>query len=306
MLVASRGLASAPVRLHFAEASTCGNEAELTKRLAARGVARADSGVALEVSASLRPDGAEASFELSGREGVARRTLSAESCEAVLDAVAFAVEVALANDHPEPPKVAPPPPPPAPPAPTPVAPPKAPPAKEPAAARWGAALGASGGAALGASPLVAARVSLHAEVEREMGPVLVPTLRLGAVFSLPQTTVRSGVEVAFASQAAFLSACPARFSFGAVALRPCARFEAGRLEAKADLAPGARLTSNVFLAAGLEVQGRVTIAGPVFLELTFDAVAPLRRSEFFVANSSAYIVSPVRFVLLAGAGVHFP
>ncbi len=305
MLVASRGLASAPVRLHFAEASTCGSEAELTKRLAARGVARADSGVALEVSASLRPDGAEASFELSGREGLARRTLSAESCEAVLDAVAFAVEVALANDRPEPPKVAPPPPP-TPPAPAPVAPPKAPPAKEPAAARWGAALGASGGAALGASPLVAARVSLHAEVEREMGPVLVPTLRLGAVFSLPQTTVRSGVEVAFASQAAFLSACPARFSFGAVALRPCARFEAGRLEAKADLAPGARLTSNVFLAAGLEVQGRVTIAGPVFLELTIDAVAPLRRSEFFVANSSAYIVSPVRFVLLAGAGVHFP
>ena len=315
--------ASGPVRLRFATASTCGSAAELATRLASRGVALSETGIPLEVVAIRGADGAESTFELTGKEGRAARTLAAESCDAVLDAVAFAVEVALANDLPPtlptppstPPSPSTPSTPPSPPARTPPparAPPLAPlPADFPSLARGGQwAIAVSGGVGLvaGTSPSVAPRLTFHAEIERIMGPVLAPSLRLGAAFALPTTALRDGVQVAFATQSGFLSFCPVRFVDAGeqLTLRPCVRGEAGRLEAKADAVRGAKLTQNSLVAVGAEVRGRARIGGPLFVEAVIDAVVPLRRSAFFVGDASAYELAPVRFGVTLGVGLRFP
>ena len=306
--------ASGPVRLRFATASTCGSAAELATRLASRGVALSETGVPLEVVAIRDADGAESTFELTGKEGRAARTLAAESCDAVLDAVAFAVEVALANDLPPTPPI-PPSTPPSPPARTPPparAPPPAPlPVDFPSPARgglWAIAVSAGGGVVAGTSPSVAPRLSFHAEIERIMGPVLAPSLRLGAAFALPTTAIRDGVQVAFATQSGFLSFCPVRFMDAGerLTLRPCLRGEAGRLEAKADAVRGAKLTQNSLGALGAELRGRARIGGPLFVEAVIDAVVPLRRSAFFVGDASAYELAPVRFGVTLGVGLRFP
>ena len=128
------------------------------------------------------------------------------------------------------------------------------------------------------------------------------------MFALPTTTTRANVEVAFASQAAFMNVCPVRLRNEAATLQltPCARVEVGRIEAKTDAVAGAKLTQNPSVAAGLAMSGRAFVAAPLFVELEISAMLPLVRSEFFVANTSAYAVPPARVGFAFGAGLRFP
>ena len=314
-LVLGAGSARAlpPVQLRYSEGSTCGSATALATRLTARGVTLSPAGTELDVVATTRAEGAEATFVLVGREGEARRTLAAETCDAVLDAVAFAVELALSGGAidvaPTPTVVesvppAPSPPPPAPP----------PPAFQPAprraapsrAVEW--SFGGRGGIASGTSPRVSPVVAIHGRVELPLGRLLVPALELGAVFALPTTTTRANVEVAFASQAAFLNVCPIRLRNEAATLQltPCARVEVGRIEAKTDAVAGAKLTQNPSVAAGLAISGRAFVAAPLFLELELSAMLPLVKNEFSVANTNVYAIPPARVGFAFGAGLRFP
>jgi hypothetical protein len=302
-----------PVQLRYSEGSTCGSATALATRLTARGVKLSAAGTELDVVAMTRAEGAEATFVLVGREGEARRTLAAETCDAVLDAVAFAVELALSGgalDVAPPPVVEPAPPAPAPPAPVP--PPSAfqpPLPRLPAPSgpvEW--SFGGRGGIASGTSPRVSPVLAIHGRVELPLGRLLVPTLEVGAVLALPTTTTRANVEVAFASQVAFMNVCPLRLRNQAATLQltPCARVEVGRIEAKTDAVAGAKLTQNPSVAAGLAMSGRAFVAAPLFVELEMSAMAPLVRSEFSVANTSAYDVPLVRLGFAFGAGLRFP
>ena len=297
-----------PVQLRYSEGSTCGSPSALASRLTARGVTLSPAGTELDVVATMRAEGAEATFVLVGREGEARRTLAAETCDAVLDAVAFAVELALSGGAidvaPTPPVVEP-----APlaPAPSPAFVP--PPPRLPAPSRaveW--SFGGRGGIASGTSPRVSPVVAVHGRVELTLGRVLVPTLELGAMFALPTTTTRANVEVAFASQAAFMNVCPVRLRNEAATLQltPCARVEVGRIEAKTDAVAGARLTQNPSVAMGLAVSGRAFVAAPLFVELEMSAMAPLLRSDFSVASTGVYDVPVARVGFAFGAGLRFP
>jgi hypothetical protein len=313
-LVLGAGSARAlpPVQLRYSEGSTCGSATALATRLTARGVTLSAAGTELDVVAMTRAEGAEATFVLVGREGEARRTLAAETCDAVLDAVAFAVDLALSGGALDvaPPTVVEPAPAPVPPAPVP--PPSAfqqPLPRLPAPSRqveW--SFGGRGGIASGTSPRVSSVVAIHGRVELPLGRLLVPTLEVGAVLALPTTTTRANVEVAFASQAAFMNVCPIRLRNQAATLQltPCARVEVGRIEAKTDAVAGAKLTQNPLAAAGLAMSGRAFVAAPLFVELEMSAMVPLVRSEFSVANTSAYDVPLVRLGFAFGAGLRFP
>lgn len=328
--------AEAPgVDLRFRAESTCGSREALVSRLRARGVTVTAGAVPVEVRATHDEGGAEGTFSIGAGDGAAVRTLTAESCGALLDALAFAVELAAAPDgrvastspdaatlfdaspdaatlfdaaartsgSPTSPSLA----------------------RSPAAADAGAQPtttettsathlegSATGGIGfgLGTSPLASTSLAIEIEGALRRASPWSPSIALGLVLSLP-TSTRLGspaTDVAFAAQGAAIVGCPLRV--GAfeerVELRPCLRFEAGRTEAKSDGVVGAKLTAQPYLAIGPSLRGRVRALGPVFVELSADVLAALARSEFFLDNTSIYETSPFRMAARFGVGVTIP
>ena len=100
-IAAGAGSEAAGVDLRFVGA--CGSRPELATKLAARGVRVAPGAVPLEVETRATPDGATGTFVIGQGDARRSRTLTAESCDAVLDALALAVELAILPERPPPP-----------------------------------------------------------------------------------------------------------------------------------------------------------------------------------------------------------
>src|SRR4051812_17342098 len=93
----ARAQAAPPVRLHLAEDSTCEGSRGLATRLAHRGIPVSDSaeGVDVDVRAMATPGGADAQLVIRRGDRTATRSLTAPTCDEVLDALVFALSLAL-------------------------------------------------------------------------------------------------------------------------------------------------------------------------------------------------------------------
>lgn len=302
--VATRAAAAPPVHLHVAEDSTCEGSRGLGSRLARRGIVLAQAGTAgVDVDVRARPtaSGAEAELVLRSSAGTASRSLSAPTCDEVLDALVFTLGLALEQPLEEPP------PPPAPSAPAPSAPAPLPPASASAPSRgiaWGG--GAGAGIFAGASPSAAAAIVVHAEVESRAERIFAPSAVLGATFVLPSSTVAAGADVASALQMGTADGCPVRFGGSRLALRPCVEVQVGRLEARSAGFAGARLDSAVWVAVAATLRGRAELGAGIGLELAVAAGSPLIQDAYSVGDRRVLTVGPLLFSAIAGVGVHFP
>ena len=311
--------AAPPVRLHIAEESTCEGTQGLATRLAGKGIVVASgdtSGAAVEVDvrATTTSSGAQVELILRAAGRTATRSLSAPTCDEVLDALVFTLGLALEQPieddvpapkplplpieppAPTPPVVEPPPPPPPTPAETP----------DPPLA-WGG--GASAGIFVGASSAAAAAVVVHLDVESRAPRLFAPSLILGGAFVLPSSTSAAGADVAFALQTGLLDACPVRIGGERLAIRPCLELQAGRLQARSAGFTSARLESSPWLALALSLRGRAELAEIVrglYLEVDFAAGSPLIQEVFSVGDQRVLAIGPVLISATAGLGVHFP
>lgn len=299
--------AAPPVRLRLAEESTCEGARGLSTRLAQKGITVSESApdaVEVDVRAMVTPGGAAAELVIRRRDRTARRSLSAPTCDEVLDALVFTLGLALEQ------ALEPPTPPAKPPEPAPVvdAPPAEPPPPAPVRAgpviAWGG--GAGGGMFAGASPSAAAAVVVHGDVESRAPGLLAPSAILGAMIVLPSSTTASGNDVTFALQMATLDACPLRLGASRVAIRPCLELQVGRLQSRSVGAAGARLEAAPWVALALALRGRASIGAGFSLDLDVAAGSPLIQDIYFVGDQRVFGVGPVLVSAVAGVGVHFP
>jgi hypothetical protein len=295
-------MALGSLRVILGEGSTCGDTGALETRLAKRGIAPApaEDPAALtvaEITARTTDGGAEGTFVLAGPSGISRRSLTAPSCEDLLDALAFAMALALESpDEPTPP------------------PPRAlatPPERDAPRSsdarpplRWGGA--ASMGIGIGTSPAAALVVSATARVESGVVSGLSPAGRIGIAFTLPSEAAGQGAELAFAAQAGLLDLCPLRLGSRALGFRPCARVQVGRLQARSQGLSGARLENRVWGSAGLVLEASLELGLGTYVALEASAAAPLRRDEFFIGATSFFTVPVIVASGSLGFGVHFP
>ena len=297
--VATRAAAAPPVHLHVAEDSTCEGSRGLGSRLARRGIVLAQAGTAgVDVDVRARPtaSGAEAELVLRSSAGTASRSLSAPTCDEVLDALVFTLGLALEQPLEEPPP---------PPSPAPSTPAPLPPASAPSRGiAWGG--GAGAGIFAGASPSAAAAIVVHAAVVSRAERIFAPSAVLGATFVLPSSTVAAGVDVASALQMGTADGCPVRFGGSRLALRPCVEVQVGRLEARSAGFAGARLDSAVWVAVAATLRGRAELGAGIGLELAIAAGSPLIQDAYSVGDRRVLTVGPLLFSTIAGVGVHFP
>jgi hypothetical protein len=314
--------AAPPVRLHLAEDSTCEGTRALATRLAGKGIVvsppEANGGaVDVDVRAMSTPSGADAELVIRAGTRTATRSLNAPTCDEVLDALVFALGLALEQPiederAPEkPPAPAPaveaPPssaPVPSPPVPSPPVP--SPPVPSPLvpALAWGG--GAAAGVFIGASPSAAVAVVVHADVESRAVRLVSPSAILGGVFVLPSSTASSGTDVTFALQMGTLDGCPLRIGGSRAAIRPCLEVQVGRLQSRSSGFVGARLESSPWVALALALRGRAEIAAGVYFEVDLAGGSPLIQEVFSVGDQRVFGVGPVLLSATAGVGVHFP
>jgi hypothetical protein len=302
--------AAPPVRLHVAEDSTCEGSRALATRLARSGIVARESGtsgpegVDVDVRAMASAEGAQAELVIRRGGRTATRSLTAPTCDEVLDALVFTLSLALEQPiEPTPPPPAPPPPPPPPVVETPPAPPPAPAPARPALA-WGA--GAGAGVFTGASPSAAPAFVVHGEVESRAPGLVAPSAVLGGTFVVPSSSTLAGSNVAFALQMGTLDGCPVRLGGGRFALRPCLELQAGRLQSRSAGFVGARLESSPWVALALALRGRAHIGAGISLELAIAAGSPLIQDAFSVGDQRVFDVGPFLVSAIAGVGVHFP
>jgi hypothetical protein len=250
-----------------------------------------------------------------GRE--ATRDLVAPSCDDAVDALSFAIALALedptlpaASPEPAPapsPTPEPAPTPASPPAPEPApAPPPAPRTAVPSAdAAIAVSFGATIGASIGNTPDPTGHLAVHADIASTRTNGFSPSASLGATFVLPDASSTQGSAVDFASQHGALDLCPVRFGSEVLGLRPCAKLEVGRLQARSSGFAGARLDDSVWAAVGAGVRTRLLLTHRIFLQADLDVVLPLARNTFFVNGFEAFTVPVAAGRMGIGAGLDF-
>ncbi len=280
--------------------------------------------MSITVTVSTNDGGAAGVLTFADASGAqTRRTLTGETCEAVVyalelvAALAIDPEASTAPDATLAPPAAPAPAPPAtpgfPPAPAAdpaLAPGPAPSPGEPVIARSSHVRFAAGlhGGVLGA-PAVIAAGDLFGEVALDRASVLRPSLRL----SVHQTALFH-VDVAAGSGTFFLSyaraqACPLAFG-QKIELRPCLFLDAGGLSASGAGPPVTGAALRPWLAGGglarvawVAALGRWSLA----LELEAGVALPATRENFLFSPSSTIYQAPVALPFAdAGLAVHFP
>jgi hypothetical protein len=318
------------VRLRV-EGGACANEATIVARLARRGVRVTESpgAVLVEVRVAETSGGFEAAFVLASDDGAAPpapRTLEAPSCEEALDALSFALALAIdrgeiaaqpaATGSPG-----------ATPANKDVAPepaaqgaPAAAATAEPGPSPGGAPIPVAPrspegriviGFALGGAGVagVAPTVALGGGVSGEIAWIragLSPSLRAGFLAVPPVSHAAAGYDLRMALQAASLDACPTRVSVAGVALVPCVRARVGRLQASGGGFNGALLANALWADLGAVLRAEVAVGAQLALEAEIAADAPLARESFFFGATGIYTVTSVGGQVGVGMSAHFP
>jgi hypothetical protein len=251
--------------------------------------------------------------ELTGR--YTQRTVQGNTCDGVLDALAFVGAVLVEEPEPAP---EPPPPVPEPPVPPPPPPPEVTqwePPSPPTHIDWG--LGVTGGATTATSsslaqPNIGARASLAWKTR-----YWDPWIMLGFDGRFDATAhskfTDASVDTVFGGWTLHANLSPIRWpAMGSAFLRPLATFEIGKLtasNANANNVNGRLPVSRTWVAAGLGVTGEVMLAAPIAAVADLGLQVPLRRSDYYYQvgdeQSHAYSVPYLGLVLRLGAIIKF-
>lgn len=276
-----------PVRLEAALGSSCGGD--LDERLAARGVAVAASAPSVATITVLERTGSlEGSLVLRRASGTTTRSITATTCDEILDALAFTLALALEGEA------------------TPTsAPAERPGPSDTAPPSFELAAGIGGGVATLVAPSVGGVLTAWELVGARRGSWLSPSLVVGGVIALPVLARSSGERATAALQGGMADLCPARFARGAFALRPCARVSLGRSQVRSEGFIGARLDERLYGIVGVAVRGEATIAGPVFAQADLAVGAPLVRATYVVGGARLFETPGLSLGGSLGAGVHF-
>lgn len=303
--------AGSSARVVLTRRSLCDLSESLPRGLAERGVVVDASSAEATVEVDIGPvdAGLSASFVVRRGDRESSRMLTARTCDDVLDVLVFAIALALDGAVPEgeptPAPVSPPP--------AAVAPPPAPreipqqaaPARPPPAALQ-VSFGGKLGASLGASPDVAGRVTLHVELGSSRVNGLSPLVGVGVVAVFPDSSFAASSDVDVASQYVEGDGCLLRFGGEVLGVRPCARLEIGRLQARSRGFSGARLDDGAWAAAGPGLRARLLLGARIFLEAESVVVFPFFRNTFFVNGSEVFTMSAAVGRVGFGGGVLFP
>jgi hypothetical protein len=100
--------------------------------------------------------------------------------------------------------------------------------------------------------------------------------------------------------------CPLAWDLGRFVPSLCAGAEVGFVAANGEGGPSPESVVRPWAAAGAAARGRVTVTGPLFLELEARATFPFWHDQFYFRPSTdVYTVPDVAFSALAGAGLRF-
>ncbi len=103
-----------------------------------------------------------------------------------------------------------------------------------------------------------------------------------------------------------LEACPLRLGSSALALRPCARVEAGVIRASPEDVSFGREVSRPWVSAGIVARAEWVPTRLIFFEIEGGGRAALIREQWvFLPGPNLYTVPPVGLLVEAGLGVHF-
>jgi hypothetical protein len=329
--------ASERAALHVDADARCATSEGLAERVRARSsriVFEHGAPIALHVAITPQPNG-ELSAELQvvwpdGRRST--RGLSAPSCAAAADALAFLITLTLdpssvraqpeATDAPAKKRARQAQPSPAPeaPAPEPIATPSVQPSQQrephPAAGRAQpshaerfafshAALGLVAQGTLGPAPRSMPGVALLGQLawqgELPWAPLL--QLRIGRSWL---ATERSAGVAHFRLDAAQLAACPIGVRSSRFAAHACASFELGSLSARGSETYEPRSHARLWLSFGTALLFSLRLAGPLELQLGAGLFWPLRRDSFAFAPAVFHRVAGTCGQAHAGLAVRFP
>jgi hypothetical protein len=299
--------AQEPIRLAYRASNGCPDEASFVGRIRARtGRARiAHAGEAARTFTVV----IEAGRPSSGRvivngadQAEATRSVQADSCSDVADALALVVALAI-----EPPTNVQPPPiasSVAPPSSASAAPRVIPPASEPGGFFIGFDVAVATGVApraplIGGSPFLGWRAKGNALIE--------PSFRL-AFLRAGSGPVDFTVGTAeFTWTVGRLDACPLAWPRAAIRVVECARVEAGTLEVAAANVPAPLTQLRSWLTAGPLVRAEWAFLHWGFIELEAGVLVRIvqDRFYFFAPETSAYQVPPVGVTAGVGVGIHF-
>jgi hypothetical protein len=160
---------------------------------------------------------------------------------------------------------------------------------------WRWSIGAGVGVTGGIAPDLAVSIPAFVDVARWARGPLSPSFRL----RFERTSIDGAAGGAnFTWTAGSLDACPIALSTPAFRVWPCARVEAGALEATGD-ASSSRTSTRPWISAGALVRARLVIVGGLFVEVEGGAYVPIVRDRFFLEPDETVHRAPV--VSAAGA-----
>jgi hypothetical protein len=119
-------------------------------------------------------------------------------------------------------------------------------------------------------------VSALLTAERE-GP-WTPALYVGWIYALRSGLVVPDGSASFTLNAASVDACPLRWRWRWLSVRPCASLLAGRMEVRGDDTPQPASTSRPYAASGMALAA--TAGGTLYLALRAGVAATLIRDSY--------------------------
>jgi hypothetical protein len=154
---------------------------------------------------------------------------------------------------------------------------------------WRWSIGAGVGVTGGVAPDLAVSIPAFVDVARWGRGVFSPSFRLRFERASMDGDA-TGAE--FTWTAGSLDACPIALSTPSFRVWPCARVEAGMLEATGDTS-APRATTRPWVTAGALARARVVIVGGLFVEVEAGAYTPFVRDRFFLEPNETVHRAPV-------------
>jgi hypothetical protein len=155
-----------------------------------------------------------------------------------------------------------------------------------------------------ARPLFGAPIAL--EGLAPSGALPSPSFRLAFQRASSGAVDVGGPTATFTWTLAIAEACPHRWDVGSLSLSPCARVEAGTLEATGANVVPAHDDTHPWVALGAVAKAEWTFARPMFLDFETGIRFPLYRTTyFFEPDNPAFQLPVVGGVASLGLGVRF-
>jgi hypothetical protein len=171
---------------------------------------------------------------------------------------------------------------------------------------WAWSIGAEVGLTSGVAPQPLLTVPVFLDLSRRGSELFAPAIRLRFERSDSGTVNVSGVGADFTWTAGSADVCPIAWAPWRLRFWPCARVEAGVIQASgADVTP-TRNDTRPWLTVGGVLRARLTIYGGLFAEVEGTAFAPIVRDRFFIEpDTTIQHVPAVAAAGGAGLGASF-